>query len=176
MSKTLVFVTAAISAFLVSVACSKTDSQVSPGKTNDPEGTVTVNLRIDYFPHEMGAVGDDTGEIYVSRANNLVTQFDHNWGREGRRHQIVYLGQGSSLGSINTNKLPETGWAEEAAAIVGGLYIICFVMPIQTGFDIELPSSYYGLQVIDTIVGTDNGILGYTVKYCPFTPGKGWNQ
>ena len=153
-------------------------SQVSPGKTNDPEGTVTVNLRNEGWQYrtKMGKIVKDQWdskedcEIFVSPANNLIPYCNSG------QQEIVYLGKGTSLGSINTDKLPDTGWAKETAALVGGLYIVHFHTwwyYDSTQFDNDV---YFGLQVVDTLLGTDEGILGYTVKYCPFTPGKGWDQ
>lgn len=175
MKKIVFLVASAVSAILVSASCSKMDDPVSPGKTNDPQGTVTVNLRNDGIADSalMGKlISDKWGstancEIYLDRANNLNPLCSK------AQKEIVYLGKGTSLGSINTDKLPETGWARKAAAMVGGLYIIHF----QTCDDPTVTNDgYFGLQVVDTIVSTENGILGYTVKFCPFTPGKGWNQ
>ena len=179
--KRILFITAAIFMALLSVSCNK--GGIFGG---DPEGTITINLRNDVY-HTMindVEVSNEDGTEYsrnelflgLNSGNNFqpYNELEYTHGRLAPTStaEIVSLGSVHGLGSISTEKVPAAGWSSKSAAIVGNGYILRYTMKWN---DFEA-NFYYGVYVEDTIVGTDGGILGYKVKYCPFTPGKGWNQ
>ena len=172
---------------LISVSCNKDGGGIFGG---DPEGTVTINLGNTDPSSEIGrgSAGNDLRwslEFGISRVNNLYARMStsYYWTSGVKsKAEIVSAGTGSGLKSINTNKIPTSGWNSESVAKEGNLYILRYTISWEKDDrSKEHPESgsvefYYGVQVVDTRVSTDGGIIGFTVKYCPFTPGKGWNQ
>lgn len=168
---------------LLSVSCNK--GGIIGG---DPVGTMTVNLRnsdqygtIVLETHESDGTGYNTYNgllfLWLKQTNNLHPYVFNNGGsgegiKASTSEAIVSLGAVHGLGSISTEKEPAAGWTFESAAVVGNGYILRYTIKWE-GYEAK---HYFGVYVEDTIVGTDGGILGYKVKYCPFTPGKGWNQ
>lgn len=140
---------------LVMMLATLTLASCNKNAFSDPEGTVTVNLRNDAYATTI----QGSYAIKVNKANNLEPYDSYGI------PTIVSVGSGNSLSSININQLPSSGWAKESAAIVGNLYIVKYS-----------DTFCVGVQVVSELTGTSSNILGYTVKYCPFTPGKGWNQ
>ena len=127
------------------------------GAVSDPEGTFIVQLRNDgkYY----GFSDESYNLIGITEANNLsVFAF-------GNTHGLAHVGEGQ-LSNIDTNTLP-TRWGRDYAALVGHLYVARFL-------DVHGEDYYYGIRVESTVVGTNNGIIGFVVKYCRFIPGEGW--
>ena len=155
-----------IFAALLLFSCKKDDDSSSVSeKTKDPEGTVTVNIRHDTGDSHV-VYSPDGGYVYlsISESNNICPYYNA---------MIVSLGKGNNLGSININTLPTNGWTNQSAAIVGNLYIVRYDCLIGGNQHLH----YIGLQVQSELTAvTNGGIVGYKIKYCPFTPGKGWNQ
>ena len=114
----------------------------------DPEGTMIMNLKNDAHYDDMSWNGAQI---------RLLS--DYNIGATG---DLAYLGTGKGLRDINTDKIPQNGWMNYVSAQEHGLYILRY------------EQAYCGIYVQSAIVGTGSGIIGYTIKYCPFTPGKGW--
>ena len=141
------------------VSCNE-DGAVTPGSAKDPAGTVIANIRNSSNQYvTLGEINGDYAQLYLDSANN----FSGSGGYTG----IVMVGKGSSIGSIKTSSVPTTGWAAKTAALEGALYILRFERKNMT--------YYFGLQVIDTLTSSsDNGIIGYTVKYCQFSLEEGW--
>ncbi len=172
----------------LSLLSCKKDSNVTSGNVPDPAGTILVNLRNDTGRIDLGKIEEEDGRSYVSTSLYLIVDKNNNLSISGNtstyqascktQSEILSLGNANGLGNLNTDKVPSVGWAESMAAVKGNLYILRFsCIWISWSSDVQHNDEYYfGLYVVDSIVGTDNGILGYTVKYCPFTPGKGWNQ
>ena len=104
----------------------------------------------------------------VDKSNNLDSGFYA--ARGSRNAMIVSAGKGTGLTAINTEQIPTTGWSESMAAQTGHLYIAKYTIKWA-----EIDETYYyGIRVVDSIVSTENGILGYQVTYCRFIPGQGW--
>lgn len=151
---------------LVTVSCGDDDDEGGSG--NAPEGAITVNLT----SNSGGAYANFGGGGYYgelkweSSTNNFVTHpFFSNYAME-----IVSLGGKNGLGNINTNAIPESGWAYTIACKAGHAYM-------TRAKERDGDNAYYtGIYVVRNISSTSGGIMGVEIQYCTFIPGKGWNQ
>lgn len=139
---------------LVTVSCGDDDDESGAG--NAPEGTITVNLT--KSPSHIVDFGGNFGGMMWLSSNNFYTN-----------NEVLSLGEKNGLGSININKIPESGWTDETACKPGYAYIVR-----RGGAD----GVYYytGIYLVRNIISTSGGIMGVEIQYCNFTPGKGWNQ
>lgn len=135
--------------------------------TPDPEGTITVNLNngasgnyydIGFGHYDVNYDGHDY--IHIDEANNFT----------GKNESITFLSLGTVDGLGSVTFIPTTGWAEAVAVIPGNGYIARNAT--QSYSDGNTYYYYYArLYVVDYITGTNNGIIGATVKYqYPFQP------
>lgn len=195
--KKIVSYTTVLMVILSLVGCNKNNENngTSSGNVPDPEGTILYNLKnsgASIFLGDFHEKGEGIFGSYEYRLNCGLN--DNNLTLYGTCHgssvpslvhynpdcTIVSLGKANGLGNLNTNNVPAVGWAPTIAAVKGNLYILRYSISWDCNDDSVKEhyenAYYFGLYVVDTILSTENGILGYTVKYCPFTPGKGWNQ
>ena len=133
-------------------SCSKDDEPDNPTTTNpnkpvkDPDNTVTLNLLSGQGWSDRISLGTLV-EVYVNSAYNINTS----------SAKIVDVGPVAGLGNITS--APESGWKDEAAAIVGHGYVLKSNFPYG---DIAR------LYVDSEMVSTTGAVMGYTVKYqCP---------
>lgn len=143
-------------------ACNKDGGSTS---ASDPKGTVTIIIRD--INHGGAAVPfGNEGYMYIAiQGGNIGFLESEHWGIS-----IASVGSGNSLEKIDINNIPISGWSITHAAVKNQLFIVRRFDPSQDVL------RFFGMRVVDSIVSTDGGILGYTVSYCPFTPEKGWNQ
>lgn len=123
-------------------------SVVAPGTpVADPPHTVTVNLLYNQDYRSSTSLGNSM-YIYVDGAYNLC----------GDGCELVDIGKVSGLGNIVT--IPDDGWKSKTAAIVGHGYILR-----GSGW---AQGTYARLYIVEEMVATTGGVMGYTVKYqCP---------
>lgn len=185
MKRILFFISAAlITAF--SASCNKNGETISG---DDPSGTITLNgNRNDWVKIQHGSAGYDLVwdvSFCVNPDNNLSASMlssCYQTGPINEKTEIVSLGTGKGLASININRIPTSGWNSESAAIEGGLYILHYKITWEhedrrvDGSPGGSAEYYYGLQIVKVQEVANYGITQYTVKYCPFTPEKGWNK
>lgn len=143
-----------IMASLVTVSCGDDDDEGGTG--NAPKGTITVNLTKN--PNHIVDFGGNYGSVnWISSSNNFFAS-----------SEILSLGEKNGLGSINTDKIPESGWTKETACKPGYAYIVrCGGSGVYY---------YTGIYLVRNIISTSGGIMGVEIQYCNFTPDKGWNQ
>lgn len=152
-------------------------------------GAVTVNINNDGRGKSLGTKSESLGGenfnfsmvLEITSSNNLLPYANATILMAGlvNSANILYLGKGQGLGSIKTSSVPVSGWSRESAAVAGGMYVIEYQYVyenIDTHEKQEGTRQYIGLFVQEQLVNAANEIIGYTVQYCPFTPGKGWNQ
>lgn len=146
---------------LVTVSCGDDDDEGGSG--NAPEGTITVNLTSNSGSAAIDFKGSYGGIIWDSATNNLENRYSGG---------IASLGEKNGLGSIDTNKITESGWANKVACKPGYAYIIKYIY----NYNGVQEERYTGIYVVRNITSTSGGIMGVEIQYCTFVPGKGWNQ
>lgn len=152
----------ALVAILSFFSCGKVGELVIDDDDWDPEGTIIVKIR----SKETTSIGRYENTYFylgVDNSNNLIPSSSSY---SPYSASISTIGKGNYLGEINTSVVPSTGWGQKVAALKGYLMI--------ARFESEENTYYWGIQVVDTMTSTDNGIIGFTVKYCPFTLEAGW--
>lgn len=131
------------------VACGDDDeggTRDNPSTAADPAGTIVANLANNNWVNLPGGFS-----IKLNTSNNLqLSSFE-----------IVSVGSVNGLSSIN--KVPESGWSGQVAAIPGYGYII------RWSYN-QNPTKYVRLYVVDWMTSTTGGIMGCTVKYQEWTP------
>ena len=118
---------------------------IDPNKpVADPENTVTVNLLVGETNSGATWLGEGIS-VYVDAAYNLCCYYG----------QLIEIGKVAGLGNIV--KIPENGWKDKAAVIVGNGYVL------KSG-----NTRFARLFVESEMISTTGGVMGYTVKYqCP---------
>lgn len=131
--------------------------------TPDPEGTITVNLNNgtsgNYYDIGFGYNGYEY--IHIDEANNF----------SGKTRSITFLSLGAVDGLGSVTFIPTAGWAEAVAVIQGNGYIARNTTESYIDGDVYYNYNYARMYVVDYIIGTNNDIIGATVKYqYPFLP------
>lgn len=128
---------------------------------NDPDGTIIANLQNTfhaagngYWDDGIEMNGVNNSCLGLNPANNLQAA---GW----YTGQIVSIGKVKGLSSVT--KIPESGWAGQAAALPGYGYVYRNSTYNSNWY-------YARIYVIDYIVDTTGGIIGVTIKYQPL-----WN-
>lgn len=151
--KTKILLLAAMAATLAGLgSCSKDDDNGSGGGNgSDPEGTVMVSMR-----------NRDNGDtrIYPTFDSYIYLELDqgNNLSVAGSDSFIASVGSVGGLAYVQN--ISGLGWAKKSRAIEGYGYVFKYY-----------PSGYIRIYVVDAIIGTNGGILGYNIKYqAPFVP------
>ena len=133
-------------------AASAAGTADNPQTPDDPEGTITVNIRNENNGGDI-STGIGVGSITIDKADNFVV--------DGRLNDIVSLGKVNGLSSIkfSVSDVAKWKWANKVAVVPGYGYIV------------RSSSEYSRLYVIDYMYSTDGGVIGAVVKYqCPWDP------
>lgn len=136
-------------------SCSKDDE--GGGGGSDPEGTVTVSVR----NSSNGSTNVDIGGrgFYIDSGNNFRCGND----------TMNFVDVGNVGGLDGVRGIPSSGWAKSVAVQVGHGYVLNwnnYIWQPAPG-----ATSYARLYVVEEIIGTNHGVLGYVVKYqTPFVP------
>lgn len=87
--------------------------------------------------------------------------------------KMVRVGKISGLKDINTNQIPNEGWASIMSCEPGYGYIVKY----NYWYTDDPTTYYYAICVVDNLYGGESGgICGAKIKYCPFSPTGGWNN
>lgn len=137
---------------------------------NGPDYALTSNLMLG-----NSAILDDDYLWWVGLEKNYslvcgyVTSWTYKYGTTAGPvpSDLCEAGSGRGLGSLNTSSVPTSGWHRSVAIEKHHLYILRF--PCADDY------AYFGLYVEDSILNTNDGIMGYKIKTARFTPGSGWD-
>lgn len=138
---------------LIFSSCSKDDDAtndnsgevINPDKNlPDPTGTVTLNIMVGDDKNNKVTI-NNFGIISINSAYNFVGE---------NSCSFVSLGKMKGLGNITT--IPQDGWNSSIAVNPGDGYVAR--VRSYDAYD------YARLYVINEIVGTSGGVIGYTIK------------
>ena len=145
---------------LAIASCGGDDKDEPETTANDPEGTITANLMNTFYC--QGYYWYDGIELDLDSFNHMTCYLglnsSNNLQAPDGMVKIVSVGKVKGLSSIT--KLPESGWAEQTAAIPGNGYIYKCTDLWET-HDLD----YAIIYVVDYIKNTSGGIIGVTIKY-----------
>lgn len=134
---------------------------INPTNCDDPEGTITANLRNDDGYIDMWHQDGGGFRLKMNAANNFITtpyisNFYHV--------NFVNLGEVDGLGCVEN--IPESGWSNQVAVIPGNGYIIKaeYWHPNYGGSYTQ----YVKVYVTRYILSANNEILGAELKYQEF--------
>lgn len=126
----------------------------NPTNCEDPEGTITANLR-----NDSGSIILLDAELKINTANNF---YGTGYGTNSYANYtmtFVNVGEVEGLGCVNT--VPQSGWSNQAAVIPGNGYVIKVKYQY---WDVET-IGYARLYVVRYIKSVSNEILGAELKY-----------
>ncbi|MBR7029241.1 MAG: DUF5036 family protein [Bacteroidaceae bacterium] len=119
---------------------------------NDPEGTITANIRNKNNGETYVTLFDGYSSLRIDAADNFWFWDDHS--------AIACIGKVKGLGSINS--IPISGWSVRSLVQPGYGYVVKSRL-----FD----GIYARIYVVDYMEGVGGGIIGATVKYqSPWEP------
>lgn len=123
----------------------------------DPQNTRTAEIYEDSFP-----IGNEC-KIYWTPGNQLNCDYG-----------LSIIGPLNGLGNININTLPEgKSWASQVLCMPGWGYMARHgVLNTETG---EQEYTYSAFYLVQSLYNDTGVTIGAQIKYCPFTPGKGWD-
>ena len=143
--------------------CSKDDP--SNASVSDPDGIVTSNIS-ENSSVQFYVNANYNGFVGWTEPNNFVL----NDGWSYSYAAICDMGAKKGLGNITT--IPKTGFTvpdrgnTSVACQKGHGYVVQFIDESYTG-----DTTYLRLYVVSSLVSTDGGVMGATVKYqYPFVP------
>lgn len=140
---------------LAIASCGGDDKDEPQSTVNDPEGTVTANL--------MNTFQFIGREYYNGITLDLISPSGpYDFGLNSSNNlEVSYPGLIASVGKVeglsSIIKLPESGWAEQVAAMPGYGYIV--KSTYWNGVD------YAIIYVIDYIKDNSGSITGVKIKY-----------
>ncbi len=120
------------------------DKDEPTNTTNDPDGTIIVNLNM------LSGVSISRGYIFLDENYNFHDEWDG---------AISIVGHVKGIGSINitADQIQKRTWTIDAAAQVGYGYIFKSKSSTPGYYD------YYAVYVASEI-GSTSGVIGYTLK------------
>ena len=119
----------------------------NPQTPNDPEGTITVNIRNKNNGGTEVSLGG--GSLKIDEADNFTCSSSSG--------KFVSLGKVNGLAAIKS--IPASGWSEKVAVVPGYGYVM------------KIGLLYARLYVVDYMESTSGGIIGAIVKYqSPWDP------
>ena len=128
---------------------------------NPLEGSISVKMRNYGNGNTYIYFGtNDCVGVHISSANNFAMYSGNGY------NAMVDVGSVKGLGSIK--KIPDSGWNNEIAVIVGHGYIVrwkeyLYIDDVNGG---QYSDYYYArIYVHSVIEGTNGGVLGYEVSY-----------
>lgn len=127
----------------------------NPANCEDPEGTITANLR-----NDDGSITILDAEMKINAADNFYGTGDGIYSSITYNMTFVNIGGVEGLGCINA--LPQSGWSNQVSVIPGNGYVVkvkCFDWYGDTR------NSYARLYVVRYILNMYNEILGAEIKY-----------
>lgn len=153
------------------VSCKKDGASTDNGTINpnnptnyeDPEGTITANLR-----NDDGYISMFSGEIKlkINSANNFIGIPNGNF------DEVFFATVGEIDGLGYVLNIPQSGWSDQIAVIPNNGYIIKFVKeeqnwnPILNAYDPPYyVYKYARVYVVNYILNINNEILGAELKY-----------
>lgn len=147
---------------IATFSCKKDGASTTGGGSNpsdptyceDPEGTITANLR-----NDGGCINLLDTELKISTADNFYGTGDGVNNYANYIMTFVNVGEVQGLGCVNT--VPQSGWSNQVAVIPGNGYVI--KVKYQYWYDDII--SYARLYVVRYILSANNEILGAELKY-----------
>ena len=138
---------------LAMASCGGDDKDEPKSTTNDPEGTILLNM-----------YHDDDISLYPNHYLS-ITESNNFWILGNGRAKIVDVGKVNGISNIKS--IPKSGWSEQTAILTGHGYIFGAASStfnyeafINNNFE-----SYSRIYVVDFIKNTSGGIIGVTIKY-----------
>ena len=125
----------------------------NPTNCEDPEGTITANLRND--GGEVTILGNS---LTINTANNFVISGSNQY------HNICFVNLGEYDGLGCVENIPESGWSNQVAVIPGNGYIIKDKYDLP-GYPEYKYTKYARIFVTRYILSVNNEILGAELKY-----------
>lgn len=132
---------------------------------DDPEGTITANLRNDEGFISMFNLHGGGIKLSINAANNFVgTPYD-----DDDRLSFVSAGEIDGLGCIMS--VPQAGWSNQVAVIPGNGYILKFEemhqdwIPEVNAYITYYITTYARIYVVRYILSANYEILGAEIKY-----------
>ena len=162
--KTKSFLKFVLMLFALSIAtlsCKKDGASTSSGggsdpgnitNCDDPEGTITANLR-----NDSGYITVLNGTLRMNTADNF--EFD---GQSYHTRTFVNIGEVDGLGCVDN--IPETGWSNQVAVIPGNGYIVRDSY-YYNYYEVESYVKYARIYVTRYILSANYEILGAELKY-----------
>ena len=147
---------------IVMVSCKKDGASTTTGggsnpsnptSCDDPEGTITANLR-----NDSGDVTILGKSMKINTANNFVISgyYDYHY------ISFVNLGEYDGLGCVEN--IPESGWSNQVAVIPENGYLIKDKYD-HPGYPEDKYTKYARIYVTRYILSANNEILGAELKY-----------
>ena len=127
----------------------------NPTNCEDPEGTITANLR-----NDGGCINLLDTELKINTADNFYGTGNGTISSDTYKMTFVNVGEMQGLGCVNT--VPQSGWSNQVAVIPGNGYVVKVTLCDWYG---ERRISYARLYVVRYILSANNEILGAELKY-----------
>lgn len=123
----------------------------------DPQNTKTVQTF-----GEILSIGNECS-IYWNPDNQFSSDY-----------ALSIIGPVSGLGNLNIHSIPEAkNWSSRGLCMPGWGYMARHgIFNTATGLQEYTYSAFY---VVRNLYNEEKEIIGAEIKYCPFTPGKGWD-